>query len=447
MGFAQTEAQREPATNDLMRGGTISVTIGGAFPVSGTFQGMPQERVDQFVTRILVGVQATMKERQIKAPNEVIPTMYVDRLKEEYPRRGIRLRHVSGEERVLDLERFRLTGDFSNNPYVKTDDVLIFPAVDPERDFVSITGAVQQPIRFQFVRGDRLSDAVLFAGGLSPSYDSLCCATISRLDFSGQHDSTFTATFAANPRLRRGDRIVVPSATNDRRDFRVTVIGEVNSPGSIPVSKNSTTLRDVIRRAGGFKPTADLSRSELVRGANVFQSLLFSNEFEHLLMARMAVMVPEDSVSFSVDNLLRVSRGNGLIDFARVLNDSSREGDFLMRDGDVVFIPERLNLVYVFGQVNSPGYVLYVDGENPEYYLLKAGGIAETAKGEVFLIKGKSRSWLEVDVRESVAIEPGDFLWVPKRIPRTFDYYLVRVASLASVIAALGTVAVLLRQF
>jgi hypothetical protein len=281
---------------------------------------------------------------------------------------------------------------------------------------------------------------------LNASYDSINTGQLSRLDNTGQVESLTTVVLQDNPELRRGDRLFIRVSENEKRDFRVYVTGEVESPGAIPISKSNTTLREVIKRAGGFRPTADLSRAELVRGANVFQSLLFTAEFERMLMMRMAVFSPEDTLSFAIDNGLRVSRGNGLIDFSKVTSDSSQEGDFDMRDNDLVFVPERAELVYVYGQVSTPGYIQHRAGEPAEYYLQKAGGIAESAKGPIYLIKGKSRSWVEIDDARTAMVEPGDFLWIPRRLPRDFDYYLLRVGSVAATIAALATVILLIQK-
>jgi protein involved in polysaccharide export with SLBB domain len=439
--LAQTERDKETPSTSINTGVTIGVTVGGAFPLNGTYEASPLERVDQFVTRLMLLLRPRPEMQQDLGADAA------NRMTDLFARRAIRLIRTSGGELSLDLERFRLTGDFKHNPYLKNDDVLIFPPIDKDRDFISITGAVSRPIRFQYVDGDRLSDALLFAGGLKVSADSTGCAEISRLDLSGERETVIDVLFRENPELKRGDRITVRTSENERRDYRVYVSGEVNTPGSIPISRSSTTLREVVSRAGGFKPTADLARAELIRGANVFQSLLFTNEFERMLMTRMAVISSEDTLSFSIDNTLRVSRGNGIIDFARVLEDSSLEGDFIVRDNDFVFVPEMVELVYVYGQVNTPGYVQYRPGERAEYYLTRAGGVAESAKGTIYLIKGKSRSWAEIADARAAAVEPGDFLWAPKRLPRDFDYYLLRIGSVASVIAALSTVMLLILQY
>ena len=43
--------------------------------------------------------------------------------------RGLILKNANGEEIIIDLAKFRVNGDFINNPYLKNDDVIIFPAV------------------------------------------------------------------------------------------------------------------------------------------------------------------------------------------------------------------------------------------------------------------------------------------------------------------------------
>ena len=162
-------------------------------------------------------------------------------------------------------------------------------------------------------------------------------------------------------------------------------------------------------------------------------------------MTRTANIAVEDSMVLVIDNKLRFQRGNGLIDFTKI--DSTAEGDFIVRDGDFIFVPERQNLVYVFGQVKTPGYVPFEAGKGYAHYLDKAGGPAETARDEVFLIKGKTRTWRRLEDPGAAVIEAGDFLWVPKTIRRDFDYYLVRIGATAQIIGGIATLIILIRQF
>ena len=246
--------------------------------------------------------------------------------------------------------------------------------------------------------------------------------------------------------MKLGDRIIVLADETNRKDFKIYVAGEVNRPGYIPITKNTTTLKDVVQKIGGFKNNADLNRAELIRGANVFKSPIFSEEFEQLMMQRMANISEEDSLSFITDNKLRFARGNAVLDFSRLNDSSSIESKFVIKDGDYIFIPEKLDLVYVFGQVKFPGYVNYISGKEMDFYINKAGGIGKTAKEEIYLIKGKSRAWTLIEEETSYAIEPGDFIWIPKEIPRNFDYYVNRIVAVSSVVGTLATVILLIVQ-
>ena len=115
--------------------------------------------------------------------------------------------------------------------------------------------------------------------------------------------------------------------------------------------------------------------------------------------------------------------------------------DTELKDGDIIYIPEVSDLVYVYGQVMNPGYVDYSSGNSYMYYIEKAGGVGNAAKSEVYLIKGKTRAYIDMtDEDYQYTIESGDYIWVPKELPRTFDFYLTRTARIAAVVAAAATV-------
>ena len=160
----------------------------------------------------------------------------------------------------------------------------------------------------------------------------------------------------------------------------------------------------------------------------------------------MSDIAPEDSTSLIIDNKLRFIRGNGVINFNNVFDTTSLASKFIVRDYDYIYVPERLNLVYVFGQVYNPGYVEYKENEQIDYYLSKAGGRGQNAKEETYLIKGKTRSWTKAEEEVKLNIEPGDYIWVPKEPKRTFSYYLDRTVAISSVVSAVATILLLIIQ-
>ncbi len=439
--FAQSDNK---ITSDLLSSApTISVTIGGNFITTGTFPASINERADAFVTRLFNQAKANMLSK-ITDPAQI---QQIENQIAYYPLRDITLKRASGENIKLDLLKFRLTGDFKDNPYLKNDDVLIFPQYDHNINFFAISGAVNNPNTFQFVQGDKLSDALLFAQGVNKAYENVTEAEIDRLSYNGEHMKSMKVNLSDDVPLEMGDRIVVLAQDDEKKDFVVNVIGEVNMPGKIPITKDRTTIREVINKCGGFKDDADLSKAELIRGTNVFKSLIFSDELERLRMLRMSTLIEEDTSYFDVDEMLRLMRGNGLVDFEKIAAGDSSAGNFIVRDGDVIYVPPKVNLIYIFGQINDPGYIPFKKGENYKYYISKAGGLGETASGDIYLIKGKSRAWYNVDdIKNNINIEPGDYIWISKKTPRTFWYQIERIGQLATVITGIATLVFLYYQ-
>ncbi|RCK72885.1 MAG: Polysialic acid transport protein KpsD precursor [Ignavibacteriae bacterium] len=425
--------------------GSISVTISGNFIVNGTFSASTNERVDQFITRMF----SVGKAQMIGMVNPQDPK-YEEKLSvllreiERYPNRDITLKRISGEVIKIDLLKFRLTGDFSHNPYLKNDDVLIFPKYDELKDFIRIDGAVNNPNRFQYMEGDKVEDAITLAQGIDPGYENVREMEIYRLTYDGELDTILRLPLDLNFKLKRGDRIRILGITPQRKDYIAYIAGEVYQPGVIVLPKNGLPLKEALKQVGGVRENADLSRTELIRGANVFRSIFFSEEFESLMMRRMANIKTEDSLNFIIDNKLRFSRGVAAYDFTKLKSEIIDVDTLIVSDGDYIFVPAKIDLVYVFGQVNNFGYVKYLPGKDYRYYIEQAGGLGQSAKDEIYVIKSKSRAWTLASNKNHVEIEPGDYIWVPKKPIRDFDYYIERVGFIGSIVTGIMTTLILL---
>lgn len=465
---AQDQNSSSNSKSDLARASLIGVTIGGSFIINGTFPALMTERADQFITRIFTEaktqVLAGAKEEKLMA-----------KIKNEfasYAKRDISLKRFSGEVIKLDLEKFRLTGDFKFNPYLKNDDVIIFPAFDFSTSFVEIIGAVNKEVKFQFVDGDGLSDALLFAGGINLAYENIKTAEISRLNSDGDKEEIIKVEINSNFALKRGDRIRILADPNQRRIFKALVLGEVKNPGYVYLKQSGTALKEVIEKAGGFKETADLSRAEIVRDYSSLEMMKKYQLTEDYLNSPEKILLPEtqlrmrqmqdalslsrtnnlqleDSLFFNIDNQLRVLRGESLVDFTKLSDPNSDESNFSVKDGDLILIPQPFDYVYVFGQVSKFGYVKHVEGKDYKYYITKAGGKTETAReddDEIVVIKGKGKDWITKE-KEKLKLDAGDYVYVPKIIPRNFNFYLSRISSVAGIIGTVATLILLLVQF
>lgn len=442
--------------NSLFSNATISVTVGGTFPFKGTFPALMTERVDEFITRLYnEAVDLTLRttndpELYRKAKDQV----------SRFSLRGIKLKRITGEELSIDLQKFRLNGNFENNPYLKNDDVIIFPPYDITTNFISVSGAVYSPGWFYYVDGDQLSDVLELAGGINPAYENIDSVEIIRLSYDGRNQSSFKVGIKDDIILERADQVRVKALETHKRNFQVLILGEVNSPGTIPITKNATRIYDVIKAAGGFTEQASLRRAKLYTGNRLaiflekqyginlaeqpdFENIQFRNtivNLEAMLMFRMSNVYPEDSTYFFMENQLRVLTEGSSLDFTKINDPESDIANYIVKDGDVIIIPEIRNSVYVFGQVARPGHVNFVDGMNYEYYLNEAGGMGELAEtDDIMLIKGGSRTWISPLVNE-VTIEEGDYLYVPKQILRTFRSYVLEYSVYVSLLASVTAI-------
>ena len=418
------------SNTSLLNTATISVTIGGDFPVTGSFSAFISERVDQFVTRLYLEARA----RSVRTTDDPQILKEIEDKLNDFSLRGIVLKRSTGEELQLDLLRFRITGDFIYNPYLKNDDVLIFPSNDIKRNFFSVTGGVNNPNIFFYVEGDSLQDALELAMGINPAYENVSKIALSRLSYDGESMSIDTIDINSNIKLKRGDRITVIAPETQRKNFYVLVLGEVNSPGKIPITKNSTRLRDVIEAAGGFTQEASLRRSRLYTGNSLavflerqyginlddqpdLENVDLRNtiiNLENLQMRRMSTIYQEDLPNFLAENQLRVLMEGSSLDFEKIYELDSDIGKYVVKNGDVIVIPEIRKSVYVFGQVPNPGYIPLVEGKDYNYYINEAGGLGEIAvKDEIMVIKGGSRFWIS-PIEQKVTLEEGDYIYVPK---------------------------------
>jgi protein involved in polysaccharide export with SLBB domain len=266
--YAQFSEEKNVKT-DFMGSGAISVTIGGSFPVTGTFISLITERVDQFISRMYA--QAVDLSTRMATD----PVLY-RKTKEDldnFALRGVKLKRSTGEELIVDLQKFRLTGDFTYNPYLRNDDVIIFPANDISRNFFSVSGAVNLPGTFYFVDGDKLGDVLDLVGGINLSYENVDSVEVYRLSFDGQSEIKSTIGIDRDYPIQRGDRFRFLALETQRRNFSVSVIGEVKIPGTVPITKNNTMLYEVIKSCGGFTPQASLKRARVYSGNSLAKLL------------------------------------------------------------------------------------------------------------------------------------------------------------------------------
>jgi protein involved in polysaccharide export with SLBB domain len=360
--------------------------------------------------------------------------------------RNITLTRKNGQQVRVDLRKYFATRDDKYNPFLVEGDVINIQKYDWEGKFLSVQGAVQFPGSFEYIEGDDLETAVQLVRGVT-SVANLDSIMISRSDKSANKMTSFFVKYEDNKslKLEPNDRITVLAFAEQRRDFRVIVLGEVIRPGWYPITLNSTKLSDVIPQTGGFAPNAYLQTSELYRKLDtLFLQSKMRDTVENLFTQRLNDVISNKDEKEYFENETKAKIGRVNVDFEKLFVKGDNNQDVILRDGDIIYIADNKKQVYVYGQVNRPGYVPYKEGADYNYYIDKAGGYGERAdESEVRVIKFKTREWQEP---EDAKVESNDFVYVPKIIKRDFAYDIDLIAKVASVIVSVITLALLVIQ-
>jgi polysaccharide export outer membrane protein len=343
----------------------------------------------------------------------------------------------------VDLRKYFATGDDRYNPYLLEGDWIVLQRRDPN-SFVSIYGAVNKPGLYEFVEGDKLTDIIKIAGGTLESAD-IERVEISRLDEQGKIKQKIYVNLknilnglAEDVSLERNDRIFVPEERTLKQDYKVTVTGEVKYPGTYPISRNGTMLSQILKEAQ-LTEYSDVQNVLVINGGADNPIAVRIDTLLPLLLLKNFVFPSSDSLYFSYEvDLLKSLKFNSIA-VEKVISGAE---DYELQDGDLIYVPPKDNFVYVFGQVNTPGFVSYEKGKDYRYYISKAGGFTGFARnGDVKVIKRKTFTWNDAD---DVKIEPGDYIFVPKKIVREPIYYwnlakdiILTVGAVASTVATI----------
>ena len=163
---------------------------------------------------------------------------------------------------VVDLYDLLIKGNFDYSNQFRSGDVLL---VQSSYKNIPISGAVANEGIFELMPGEKLIDAINYAGGLTEDYLGYGSLLIKRSDLKGSKyinilDSDYEETI-----LQPRDSVLVPSFKNEIDSAKVVHIsGRVKNPGSYFITEGET-LSNVIKRAGGYENDAYLYGAALFR--------------------------------------------------------------------------------------------------------------------------------------------------------------------------------------
>lgn len=384
------------------------VHLSGAVPVPGRYLATPVARV----STVLELAYADTSQIAVTNPN-YRPSL-----------RDVRLRHRDGAETSLDLLRYFATGDTEHNPYLQDGDVISVPVYDPDRDVVYVDGAVAYPGLYPHRPGERLDDLLALAG-LSSGASTTGEVRLTRAG-SGTQLLELAAVQQAPgvaPALQPRDHVfVVPDPT---LRGSAAVEGWVRYPGTYPIVPGETTLRELVEMAGGLRDGALLRGVHLERAAlpkpkprlgeegprfGIRNSQLTLERPDTLAILQRLRLADLDflSRSYVVQELRLQNRVS--VDMQAALSGAAEP--VVLQHGDRLVVPRDEKTVFVFGQVNRPGFVPFVEGRSSSDYIDAAGGRG-TFAAEAYVIEAGTGRYLPADRAE---VRSGDMIFLDRGV-------------------------------
>lgn len=331
---------------------------------------------------------------------------------------------------------------------LQKNDVLYIPSIHDLEDLgnVQIFGEVAHPGDYPYADNMTLEDLVITAGGLRES------ASVVRVDVarrvkdpkSTESSATIGQTFSFGLKdgfvvdgepgftLQPYDQVFVRRSPGYSAQQNVTVNGEVLYGGTYALTSKSERISSIIAKAGGATPFAYVKGAKLTRVANE-EEIKRMQDVVNLLRRQVSEEMM-DSLGITVQRTFTVG-----IDLEAALANPGSDADIVLREGDVISVPEYNNTVKIDGAVMMPNTVSFKKGESVKYYISQAGGYGQNAKKSKKFIIYMNGQIAEVKGSGKSQIEPGCEIIVPSKRKKQIN--IGNVIGLASSITSLGTMA------
>ncbi|MGB9851746.1 MAG: SLBB domain-containing protein [Candidatus Kapaibacteriota bacterium] len=337
--------------------------------------------------------------------------------------------------RKADIELSKSRNSFEFDPYIREGDEIYVPYTPINYEYVTISGAIVQPGKFFFKKGDKFSDLIQFAKGFKNNAD-LSNIVVLKDGFQRKISLEAKNVFEQDFELEPFTNIIVGELPTTRNNNNAVagIYGCVEKPGVYPIVPGKTRLLDLIKIAGGLICEPSYSKSFVLRS---YPQRQFWDDpsLELFSLFKQSNLTLEDTTRFKMDLF---TKGHFVsCDLYELLSKNNLQQNILLSDGDLVVLPKSLGSIYVWGQVKNPGYVPFEQGKTYEWYIDKAGGYLSTAKkSRIRIIRGSQKVWLNPKETE---ILDGDEIYVPGEPdlpPGTeYQYYSLIATGIATLIS------------
>ncbi|MBE0651538.1 MAG: SLBB domain-containing protein [Bacteroidales bacterium] len=367
-----------------------------------------------------------------------------------YSNRGLIIREKKDlTKKVLSFEVDSVLRQQMNIKLQREDSVVI-NTIDSMRNvrYINISGEVRHPGKYVYYDNMSVNDLVFLAGGFTEAASG-SYVEISRRNSQETAESpnsriakVFTMNIDKSLKLEDGkgsfelkpfDNVFIRKAPSYYAQKNVEIQGEVVYPGKYSITSKNERVSDLLERAGG------LDKFAYAPGATLKREKALSDVQKQKL--RQISLAADTTLAVDSVQLDSLSQKYALVelDLPKILKNPGGPDDYVLKEGDIINIPEVKQTVTVTGAVMNPITLSYIKGESVRFYIRKSGGFSQDArrsKTYVIYANGTSStgSWINV--------QPGSQIVVPQK-PVRKSFSLESVARIFSILVSALTTAIL----
>ncbi|MDB4921080.1 SLBB domain-containing protein [Mucilaginibacter sp.] len=348
----------------------------------------------------------------------------------------------------------------SDIPLQREDSVNVASIFDLRDAYkVTIKGEVRKPGDFIFSDSIKVADLIVNAGGFTEGA-SPKRIEVSRRVFDNDPKvlnskiaQVFTVDIneglkdeSTNFTLRPYDIVSVYSLPGFEVQKTVKVEGEVIYPGYYTIQKKNEKISDIITRAGGLTPSADIEGSSLKRDnaavLGVDKTKIDTAELNRERSQNLQRLQNDYGVASKNDSIQLRNNYVG-IDLKKILQKPGGSEDLILENEDVLRVPKQQQTVRVNGEVLYPSAIVYNRGKSFRAYVLNAGGFSPQAlkRGAYIVypngtVKGTSKILF---FNSHPKVKPGSEIYVPKK-PEPKGNTAQQILGLTAGLASIGAI-------
>lgn len=317
-----------------------------------------------------------------------------------------------------------------------------------EKYTLAIDGAVNKETTIDFVDKMTVEDLIAVAGGLKEGADIENIDISRRVsdDFYKQLSINIKQTISSNLKLGQQeqfylepfDRVSVRYKKGYTENRNVYLEGEVNYPGTYTITDKNDRISDLVRKAGGLSPFANVNGATLIRKID--------NSTQKVQLKVVKQLGEKDSIK-NIENEDFVRIG---IDLAAILKSGGEKSkyDLILNEGDLLVIPTVKQTVEVRGEILAPSIIRYDKSYSLTDFVNNSGGFTDNAKKRrtyVIYANGDIRSTKSfLFFKFYPNVEPGALIVVPQK-PEQKDR--MSLQEILGITTALSTIGVLINTF